>query len=93
MDTPQGPYLLVAALCEKVLHEQDGVASLIRVVDTVSHREIGPDAPEVMPLVTYPLYLLLTIKPGRALGRHQLIVHMRGPDRSEERRVGKECRL
>ncbi len=45
----QGPYLTVAALCDKALQEKDGVISLIRVVDKLTSSAVGPDAPEQMP--------------------------------------------
>jgi len=31
-----GPYVQVAAFCEQVLQERDGVHSLIRIIDTVT---------------------------------------------------------
>lgn len=70
----QGPYVQVAAFCERVLREADGVVSLIRVVDVVTHTEMGPKPPRDMPTVHYPLNLALMLKSGRAKGRHEVTI-------------------
>lgn len=67
-----GPYIQVAAFCEKVLEDKTNVVSLIRLIDTLTHTEARPDAPEEMPPVTYPLKLVIMLKPGSARGRHEL---------------------
>jgi len=69
-----GPYLQLAVLCEKALREADGVLSLIRVVDRVTHTARGSEAPEEMPEVRYPLTLVITLKAGTARGRHEVTV-------------------
>jgi hypothetical protein len=69
-----GPYVQVAALCERVLTEADGVLSLIRIVDVITHTERGPDPPREMPEVRYPLTLVLTLKAGTARGRHDVTI-------------------
>lgn len=68
----QGPYVQVAAFCEKVLTEQDGVVSLIRIVDRVTHTRVGPDAPENLPEFDYRVLAALTLKSGKIHGRHSL---------------------
>lgn len=65
-----GPYVQVAAFCEQVLQERDGVYSLIRIIDTVTQHSMGPDAPEQMPPITSNLKLVLMLKPGRAPGMY-----------------------
>lgn len=70
----RGPYVQVAALCERVLREADGVISLIRIVDRITHEERGPDAPRDMPTVRFPLTLVLTLKAGSARGRHDVTI-------------------
>ena len=70
----QGPYIQVAAFCERVLREADGVISLIRVVDVVTHTERGPSPPRDMPTIRYPLTLVLTLKSGRTRGRHEVTI-------------------
>lgn len=45
MTTKHGPYLSQAFFCERVLHEQDGVLSFIRIFDTLNlsvHKESPP---------------------------------------------------
>lgn len=69
-----GPYVQVAAFCERVLREADGVISLIRIVDVITHTESGADPPRDMPPVTYPLNLVLALKSGRAKGRHEVTI-------------------
>ncbi|HEV8342868.1 MAG TPA: hypothetical protein VGR30_10915 [Candidatus Binatia bacterium] len=66
-----GPYLGIAVLCEKVLHDKDGVLSLIRVVDrlTVTASEIGKP-PEQMPPVTVNLEAVIMFKSGTAKGNY-----------------------
>ncbi len=70
----QGPYVQVAAFCERVLREADGVLSLVRIVDVITHTERRPDAPKEMPEMHYPLTLVLTLKSGRARGRHEITI-------------------
>jgi hypothetical protein len=48
------------------------VLSLIRLIDTLTHTEARPDAPEEMPPMTYTLKLVIMLKPGAARGRHEL---------------------
>jgi hypothetical protein len=69
-----GPYVQVAALCERVLTEADGVLSLIRIVDVINHTARGPDPPREMPEVHYPLSLVLTLKSGTTRGRHDVTI-------------------
>jgi len=49
MPQSNGPYVNYAALCERVLHEADGVLSLIRIIDqvTVTITAAGPVGVEV----------------------------------------------
>lgn len=68
----RGPFLQVAALCEKVLQERDGVLSLIRIVDVVTHGAQGPDAPEEMPEFRHQLTLAISLKAGKSRGRHEI---------------------
>jgi len=67
-----GPYIQVAAFCDQVLEDKTNVLSLIRVIDTLTHTESRPDAPEEMPPVTHPLKLVIMLKSGAARGRHEL---------------------
>ena len=70
----QGPYVQIAAFCERMLREADGVISLIRIVDTITHTERGHDPPQEMPELRYPLTLVITLKSGSARGRHEVTI-------------------
>jgi hypothetical protein len=78
-----GPYLQLAALCEKVLTEQDGVLSLVRVIDrlTVNVQMIGPSGMEAPALVTPPVQLTLALafKSGEYQGTLPLKVRIETP--------------
>lgn len=74
-----GPYIQVAAFCEQVLQEKDGVISLIRIIDTLTHTEAGPNPPEQMPPITWNMKLVLMLKPGLAIGRHEIKVTPQSP--------------
>ena len=69
-----GPYIQVAAFCERVLQEADGVVSLIRIVDVITNTQAGADPPKDMPPFHYALTLMMILKSGRAKGRHTLTV-------------------
>ena len=74
-----GPYLKMACFCERVLREVDGVTSVVRVIDRLTHTESKPDAPEEMPPVTYEMKLVIMLIPGQARGRHDLKVERELP--------------
>ena len=77
-----GPYLGVAALCEKVLQDKDGVASLIRIVDRVTVTVSGPEAPDEMPAVPLSYTAAIMLKSGIARGKY--VVTLRGETPSGE---------
>ena len=79
----RGPYLQAAALCEKVLQEQDGVLSLIRVVDRIIHSAIGPGAPDEMPPVPVNLTAVILLKSGEARGRYEARIQLEAPSGQE----------
>lgn len=74
MTFEQGPYLQMAGLCEQVIEDKAGSLSLIRIIDTITHTEAGPNPPADMPPVTYPIKMVVMLKAGRARGRHELKV-------------------
>ena len=69
-----GPYLAAACFCEKVLQEQDGVVSLIRVIDRTTVATEGKDAPEELPTVKLDQTLFLSFKAGFARGKMKVNV-------------------
>lgn len=70
----QGPYLSAAFFCEKVLAEQDGVKSTIRIIDRVTRTVVHPNPPSEMEPFEYDMTLFLRFKSGRARGTHTLEV-------------------
>lgn len=64
-----GPYVAVAVLCEKVLQEQDGVLSAVRIVDQLTQGAVGPEVPDEMPPLAITLTALVVLKAGDARGR------------------------
>jgi hypothetical protein len=70
----RGPYVQVAAFCERVLREADGVLSFIRVIDIITHPERGPNPPLEMPEFHFPLFLVITLRSGTARGRHEVTI-------------------
>ncbi len=76
MTDPGGPYLSAALICERVLAEQDGVASVIRIVDRVFF-VIDEDGNPISP--QYAFHLFITLKSGAARGSFTLAVQMEKP--------------
>jgi len=58
-DTTVFPYLATAIFCEKVLKEEDGVISAIRIVNRINLATSGPEAPEAMPPIGINLMALV----------------------------------
>lgn len=73
----KGPYLQVAAICERVLVEQDGVASIIRMVDRIQFSAAG--APETMPPFSANLTLMVVLKSGMARGPVPVRISIEAP--------------
>ncbi len=51
--------------------------SLVRIVDRVILTAVGPDAPEQMQEVVYPLSMVVSLMPGEARGRGNLSIESR----------------
>lgn len=71
-----GPYLSAALICERVLQEQDGVLSAIRIIDRV-YFLADEDGTPVSP--QQPFTLLLSFKAGEARGRYAVRLVMEKP--------------
>jgi hypothetical protein len=70
----------MAALCERVLTEQDGVLSLIRVVDRITQAAAGEEVPEQMPpFLLSNLNLVVMLKAGEAQGRYAIKLRILDP--------------
>lgn len=79
MSFEKGPYLQVAVFCERVLHEQDGVISLIRVIDRVTHTVGGKSPPDQMEPFDYEMFAVISLKAGEARGRHEIKIERESP--------------
>jgi len=79
MPLEQGPYLIAACLCERVLDEKDGVKSVIRFVDRITRTMVGPSPAEEMEPFEYPLTLLVKLKSGWARGAYPLQIRLVKP--------------
>jgi hypothetical protein len=70
----------MAVLCEKVLQEQDGVLTIIRIIDQLTQTAVGPEAPEQMPpFIAQNLTMVVTIKADQARGRYGLRIRPEAP--------------
>lgn len=70
----------MAVLCEKVLNEQDGVISAIRIIDRLTQTATGPEPPEQMPpFMLDTLTMLITVKPDQARGRYGIRIRPEQP--------------
>lgn len=73
---PSGPYLQSALVCERVLQENDGVLSIIRVIDRVTFI-VGPDGELVAP--EHPVFFVITFKAGAARGTYSIEIRVEKP--------------
>lgn len=87
---PRGPFLAAAVLCERVLTEQDGVLSLIRIVDRITQTAVGPETPDEMPAFPVNLTAVIVLKSGSARGRHSVRITLEAPSGQE---IGQEVIL
>lgn len=73
------PHLATAVLCERVLHEGDGVLSAIRIVDQFSVKDAPADSPPLL------VSLLVMVKPrGDEREEHTLHLTMTHPSGDEK---------
>src|SRR5712692_8180794 len=64
-----GPYLVAALLCEKVLQEKDETIRIIRMVDCIAVTVNALSSPETIQTTTISLNALISLKSGSARGR------------------------
>ena len=74
-----GPFLQTAIICEKVLIEQDGVKSAIRIYDRHLRTAMGPSPSSEMEPHDMELTLLLRFKSGSARGTYPLEIRLEKP--------------
>lgn len=76
----QGPYVVSALFCEKVLREADGVNSAIRIIDRITATFSGSENADEMPPIPVNLNFFLSIKSGSARGPVEVQLTLTGPD-------------
>lgn len=75
-----GPFLAAAFFCEKVIEDEDGALSALRIVDACSIREVAAgDVPFERPVIVSILALVI-LRSGDAAGPHELAVVPELPD-------------
>src|SRR5437016_6222356 len=74
---PSKPLLASAVFCDKVLKEEKGVMSAIRIIDTVTVSGLSSLNPEER--VPIPLEALIGFKSGNAEGERNLRLELRTP--------------
>jgi hypothetical protein len=76
MTDPGGPHVTAAVICERVLNEQDGVASIVRIIDRVFFL-LNEDGEKVND--SYPFMLFVNLKSGAARGSYTVAIEMEKP--------------
>lgn len=75
-----GPYLTMAVICEKVLVEQGGGISVIRITDTINQSAAGPEPPvEMPPFIADNLTMVVVLRAGQAQGRFGVKIRPEAP--------------
>lgn len=69
-----GPFVTMACICERALREDDGVLSVIRVVDRFIVTGAGPDAPTEMPPHDREYTIVVMVKSGVYKGSAEIRV-------------------
>jgi hypothetical protein len=72
------PYIAAACICEKVLIEQDSVASVIRIIDTLHVEGPAEGAAAKVPIAVN-FQVFVSVKAGDLVGSHEIGLVMRGP--------------
>ena len=75
-----GPHLLCAVLCEKVLQEVDGVKTAVRMIDRIRHSVVQAEgASTEMAPFEFQMFLLIRFKSGSARGSMELQLRIQKP--------------
>lgn len=75
-----GPYIKVAAFCDRAIEGKDGAISLIRVIDRLITTAAGSETPKNMQPVAFQMAAVVMFVSGQALGRHEVKIEKVGPD-------------
>ncbi len=73
----KGPYVAVACFCERVLQEQDGVLSAIRIVDRVQFKKA--DSTAIAKDAVHAIHMLICLKSGDFKGTGEITVRANSP--------------
>jgi hypothetical protein len=65
----EGPWLSLAALCEKVIEDKEGKLSLIGILDRITITASGGGAPDRMPPTNLQITAVVSLKSGFAKGK------------------------
>jgi hypothetical protein len=71
---PSGPHLIAALICERVLQEQDGAVTAVRIIDRVTFATRRDQ--ERLP---YPIWFLIMFKSGSTRGSHTVRIEVETP--------------
>ncbi len=74
-----GPYLVAAVICEKILQEKDETISVIRMVDRFNVTVNALGSPENLPPIPINLGLLISLKSGEARGIYTVKLRIVSP--------------
>lgn len=80
MPGESGPWIATAVFCEDVIEDKQGVLTVIRIIDRLTFGAQGPQVPNEMPPIEFPIKLLVGLKAGSARGRGILRVEVESPD-------------
>jgi hypothetical protein len=69
---PEGPFVQVACFCQDVIEDKAGTYTLVKIIDTLTHTESGPNPPMDLTPFVFNLKLVLMLKSGAAKGRHEI---------------------
>lgn len=78
MPDTSGPHLTAALICERILQEQDGVISAIRIIDRITRVANVPGDSAFEQFQT-PIAILICFKSGAARGRHNVTMQVEKP--------------
>jgi len=76
-----GPYLANALICDRVLVEQDGTMSAIRIIDRVQFTTDEAGAP-LRPV--QPLFFFVSFRPGEARGIYTVSIRRERPSGEQD---------
>lgn len=74
-----GPYLLAAFLCERVIEEKDGVKSIVRITDRITITAAGDNVPAQMQSFVCQTNMFISFKPGLRPAKYELKIDLVKP--------------